>query len=570
MAQRHTLLVIFVLIIAGISFGLTWPWLFNLAGDAQVHLAVAEQFSRGHPFQYNFSGGTVIASTSPFWTILLTLGFTLVGASTPLLLKVICVIAWLGASYLLYRVGREVWRLPTVARLAMLGWWLTSTTIVSNALAGMENILSALQLLLIYFLSVKWHRRLSDRRSLILGLIWGWAILTRPDGGLFGGIVIGLLLVSEISSQPPLQLAARLKQLGFLIIAALVITVPWYIYQYQLTGKLVTDSSIARLYTGRQGSLPIVDGILYFYPKALVSLGTAFLPLMAGAVTLAGIYALGPLRNRPARKHLFLDHYPQISAALVVASGLVFYSFIVGAESFGRYFLPIFPFLFLCGTLGLQRIDEYVQRKLRIGFPVLMALVTLFMLATSGLDYYRRVIIGQFDSSPILNVIYGPANIQYFSYNLRDLIEAPALRAQHTAELRQALGLTARQPFRIAVTEVQLRYFLDESVTVLSLDGRTSAAILDYFNPSTGLPDFGRYFNATQPDFVHVAQWCTVGGWLSNLPSSAIQQNLICEWQMKVSHMKIGETFDWNEHTIVYAAPNIVRIEWSSAQRLTP
>src|SRR3972149_4107004 len=159
MIHRRTFALIFLLIIALISFGLTWPWLFNLAGDAQVHLAVAEQFSRGHPFQYNPSGETVTASTSPFWTIILTLCFTLAGASAPLLLKIICVIVWAGTGYLLYRVAREVWCVSSVALLAMLGWWLTSTTIISNALAGMENILSALQLLLIYYLVVKWRGR---------------------------------------------------------------------------------------------------------------------------------------------------------------------------------------------------------------------------------------------------------------------------------------------------------------------------------------------------------------------------------------------------------------------------
>jgi Fe-S cluster assembly ATP-binding protein len=36
------------------------------------------------------------------------------------------------------------------------------------------------------------------------------------------------------------------------------------------------------------------------------------------------------------------------------------------------------------------------------------------------------------------------------------------------------------------------------------LDGRTSANILDYYNITTGIPDFARYFAAIQPDFVHV------------------------------------------------------------------
>jgi hypothetical protein len=31
--------------------GLAAPFLLNLAGDAQVHLAIAENFVRGRPFQ---------------------------------------------------------------------------------------------------------------------------------------------------------------------------------------------------------------------------------------------------------------------------------------------------------------------------------------------------------------------------------------------------------------------------------------------------------------------------------------------------------------------------------------
>ena len=61
------------------------PFLLNLAGDAQVHLAFAENFARGMPFQFNAGGETVVASTSPFWTILLALFFKVTGTWTPLL-----------------------------------------------------------------------------------------------------------------------------------------------------------------------------------------------------------------------------------------------------------------------------------------------------------------------------------------------------------------------------------------------------------------------------------------------------------------------------------------------------
>ena len=41
------------------------PFWLTLAGDAQVHLAIAEQFAAGQPFRYNPGGELVVASTSP-------------------------------------------------------------------------------------------------------------------------------------------------------------------------------------------------------------------------------------------------------------------------------------------------------------------------------------------------------------------------------------------------------------------------------------------------------------------------------------------------------------------------
>src|SRR5690606_26297758 len=121
-----------------------------------------------------------------------------------------------------------------------------------------------------------------------------------------------------------------------------------------------------------------------------------------------------------------------------------------------------------------------------------------------------------------------PANRQYYSPNLPLLIAAPEERPRQTEALLRALGVAEAENISIAVTEVQLRYFLDERVEVLSLDGRTSADILTYTDPLTGVPDFERYFLATRPDFVHANQWCAVGGWLAGVFTLAIETNLVC------------------------------------------
>lgn len=563
MKAKHYRLALFAITLITLLF--VWPWLFNLAGDAQVHLAIAEQLSQGRPFQYNPSSEVVSASTSPFWTLMLALFFSLAGTYAPLLLKVAVVIIWASTGYLLYRTAYDLWRFQGYLLLAAVGWWLTNTTAISNGLAGMENILSALQLLLVYYLSTKWWRQWSYRKSLGMGFILGWSILTRPEGGMLCAIVIAFSFTAErlLKSNERPRFARWTKLLCSLVFATLIVISPWYIYQYQMTGKLVSDSSIARLYTGRQGSVAILSGIIYFHPKALISLGTAFLPITLGTA-IATIDLGVRILRKGHRRDTLLNEYPRALALLIPIIGFGFYSFIVGAESFGRYFLPIFPFLLLNGIAGLHYLARFLRQRRYLRGSVIFILATVFLLAVSSADHYRRVVSGRFDSGPVLNVIYGPANLQYFSYNLCDIVEAPQKRTQHAAELRHALGEKTNRPISFAVTEVQLRYFLDESVSVLSLDGRASATILDYYNPSNGVPDFESYFTATHPDFVHVAQWCSVGGWLARVSETEISDNLVCEWENRVSQMQIGESFDWNGRPVLYAAPDIVQILWSS------
>jgi hypothetical protein len=563
MKVKYHPLILFAITLIALLF--VWPWLFNLAGDAQVHLAIAEQLSQGYPFQYNPSGEIVNASTSPFWTLMLALFFSLAGAYAPLLLKVAAVIIWASTGYLLYRTAYDLWHFQGYLLLAAVGWWLTNTTVISNGLAGMENILSALQLLLVYYLSTKWWRQWNYLKSLAMGFILGWSILTRPEGGMFCAIVIAFSLTIEmlLKDNERLRFAQWAKLLCSLIFATLIVISPWYIYQYQMTGKLVSDSSIARLYAGRQGSVSILSGIIYFHPKALISLGTAFLPVTSGTAIATIVCGMKMLRKEH-RKDILLKEYPRALAILIPIIGFGFYSFVVGAESFGRYFLPILPFLLLSGVTGLHYLARFLRQRRYLRGSVIFILATVFLLAVSGVDHYRRVVSGQFDSGPVLNVIYGPANLQYFSYNLRDITKAPNKRAQHTAELRRALGETTDKPIRFAVTEVQLRYFLDESVSVLSLDGRASATVLEYYDPNSGVPDFESYFIATHPDFVHVAQWCSVGGWLARISETEIQDNLVCEWKNRIGQMQIGESFDWNGQPVLYVAPDIVQIVWAS------
>jgi hypothetical protein len=143
------------------------------------------------------------------------------------------------------------------------------------------------------------------------------------------------------------------------------------------------------------------------------------------------------------------------------------------------------------------------------------------------------------------------------------LVAAPAKRSAQTDAFLHEMGAPADAPVSIAVTEVQLRYFLDERVTVLSLDGRTSAEILTYTDPVSGVPDFERYFQDTRPDYVHAKQWCEVGGWLARVLPADIEENLICEWERRAETMAMGDSFDWQGRRVTLVAPEVLHIDWS-------
>lgn len=549
------------LLLAGlVVFLVAAPFALNLAGDAQVHLAIAENFVRGLPFRYNPAGEIVVASTSPFWTMMLALFYRLAGDWTPALLAAVAVIFWLSAGYMLYRAGRDLWNFNGLALWAVVLIWLGHTTLVANALGGLENIAAALQLLLLYRL-VAGQDPLTRRRAAATGLVLGWALLTRPDGGLFALILVALVALRWLAVSP-IGWRPVVARLGLIALVAAAVLLPWFFFQYGVTGRVLTDSSVARLYNGRMGALAVIPGVLYFHPKAFISLATAFLPLALGFLVTAGDLASRFWRATGARMALYEAKFPQVVAVLLVLAGFLFYTFVVGAEAFGRYFLPLFPFLILAGVAGWLQLYEWLvargRRPVALG---LVILAVLFLVGTSALDFYRRLGPGRFAAGSALEVIEGPANLRYYSANVPQLVAAPRFRPAATEEFLADLGASGA-PVTIAVTEVQLRYFLDDRVEVLSLDGRTSAGILEYVDPATGVPDFARYFLAARPDYVHAAQWCAVGGWLASVFSSNIADNLVCQWEQRAAAMQPGDSFQWQGRPVRLVAPAIFHIEW--------
>jgi len=286
---------------------------------------------------------------------------------------------------------------------------------------------------------------------------------------------------------------------------------------------------------------------LYFHPKTLLNLFTAYLPLTVGLSVLPFM----PIRSDARVSQNSVRRLQMIVAFSVVLVAVLFFTFIVGAGHFGRYLLPTFPFLFIGGAAGLTALHQ----RLRNRNPLIAGLIVLgivaFFIVVNGADWKRR--IGR--------------NEQYVS-NLSIVLRAPRARSQTTAELLARVGANGPGPFHFAVTEVQLRYYVDKRIVVHSLDGRTSAHILDFTDRRTGLPDFGRYFEMIKPDYVELGQWCQWGGFglFARLRGDIqMSPNLICDWTTRSAGMKPGDSFDWLGRTVYMTQAGYLGIRgWST------
>ena len=528
-------------------FAFLIPFFMNIAGDAQVHLAIAESFVKGYPFRYNQNGPIVVASTSPFWTLTLILFFSIFGYLTPVALKILTFLLWITTVYLLYKIARDIYKLSNLMLLFLMAVYATCTAVVVNALGGLENILSSVQLLLLYLVSIKLLQNFKWKRTVIAGLLLGWTVLTRPDAGLLGMAIILLLFASKAvscykSRNVILQLLLKLILVGF---AAIAVCIPWYVYQYHITGSLITDSSFARLYAGRRGSFELIKGCLYFHPKAMVTIATVFFPVFIGFIIASAEIILRFKKSSIEFAEKIRGFYAEICVILLLICGLFFYSFVVGADHFGRYFLPVFPFFFVFGFKGQQLIYDWVSAKNKRLAWVCLIIIMGFLFLGNGLDYYRRIV-----------------KHHQFNYDLFAVVKAPLGRQDYTDNYLKKLALPLNSNIKIAVMEVQLRYFVDDRVTVESLDGRTSNKILDYIDKNSGIPDFARYLEDEKPTYVELGQWCGPADWMSLIFPIRYRPNLMCQWQNKVRQMEIGQSFNWKDRQVKYVAPGKVRIEW--------
>lgn len=321
------------------------------------------------------------ASTSPLYTIVLALGYTLgvpFGIWTHALGAISLAVTGIVGSRLAARLDPESRRAPLITGLALVLAW----HLIWAAASGMETmIFSCLTLVLI---ALSWREIGSRtetsslvRRAAVFGVVSGLLVLARPDGILLVGLIGGVMLVSR-----PQGSLSRIMVFGAVAALCFFLTLsPYLLYNLNVTGGLLPTTSAAKQAYAR----PLFElGFLW-------RLWQMILPLLAGGqiALLPGMIVFVVLLIRKRRHPLYW------LLVLWGAGEIALYAaWLPLPFQHGRYVIPALPALIVAGALGTIQLVRMSRRHTlpRIVTTVLaMSAVIIYVvfLFGFGLSAYR-------------------------------------------------------------------------------------------------------------------------------------------------------------------------------------
>jgi arabinofuranosyltransferase len=365
---------------------LGWSYGYGSLGfpldDAWIHQTYARNLAYTGQLSY-VPGQPSAGSTSPLWTILLSIGYLLRLDYRPWTYFLgavgLALTAWT-AYRLSHRLfADQPWAAPLTGLFCALEWHLTWA-----AFSGMETILFTWLTLLTMSLQLAiCSSPFAIRHSLfaIAGIVAGLLTLTRPEGVLLAGLM-GLALLWRTWREARWQ--GVLAVAGYGLAFAVVIS-PWLAFNLYVSGQPFPNTFYAK-----QAEYRIVLSLPLWTRLARV-----LLPTVAGAqfLLLPGFLcaAFRALRSATCNTH----HAPRaVSLPLLwwLVTVLVYALRLPVNYQHGRYLIPTIPVLVIFGswgTLSLLRLDsrQIIARALSRAVSI-AALVLLLIFWIIGARAY--------------------------------------------------------------------------------------------------------------------------------------------------------------------------------------
>ncbi|MBN1217601.1 MAG: hypothetical protein JXM69_01630 [Anaerolineae bacterium] len=198
-----------------------------LNDDSFITLTYAKNLVSGNGFVYNHPPAT-LGTTTPLFTILTALfaiilpGFSVIDTAI-----ILSVVSWIGTGLVLYMMGNHLGLHP----LASTAVAIVPLTIVNGTwlwFVGMEIWLFQFLLVLSFYLSL-------TNRPALAGMIVGLLFLTRGEGVLVGGILVGYYLLTE-----------RKLPKSFIVAGMAVFSI-WAIYAFIIFSTILPNTLAAKI-----------------------------------------------------------------------------------------------------------------------------------------------------------------------------------------------------------------------------------------------------------------------------------------------------------------------------------
>jgi len=306
--------------------------------DAWIHLTYARNLAQHGRFAYFPSDPTTAGSTSPLYTMLLSLGFLVTSHEKALsyVLGLICHGAFLVALALWAqtRLRSAAWTALAVLLVALDG------RVGILAVAGMETSLFLLLVALAFLARIR-------RRPQFLGVAVGLAVWARPEGLILAGVLAldGLLARAAgraapgSDPEPPLDWRRAAIPAGLLVLG-------WCAFN-RLLGESFLPNTVAAKTTYYQ---PNPRGAFLRQVVAAFTGGgwIVLFPLAVGGIVREGV--------RLARRRA---GFLRAEAGWVLGLPLAFVLYLPFAHRFDRYLVPALPAL---GLLGIAAARDLARR----------------------------------------------------------------------------------------------------------------------------------------------------------------------------------------------------------------
>ena len=221
-----------------------------LADDFFYYLGVSESISKG--LGPVFSAGDMTNGFHPLFVIIQVPLFWLTNSNIlPINLSLIILSIFFSATaYFLFKIVSM--KFGEEAGLFASFFWLFNPILIFTALMGTEVAIYVFFISAVFYYYLKYRDSLKIKNALIIGILLGLTILSRTEGVI---LLVTLLIDQFIHKKcwkKPKKIKPFLKFSFFLTTPSVIITLPWFLWNYLTFGTIIQSSAKIKYLMGHK------------------------------------------------------------------------------------------------------------------------------------------------------------------------------------------------------------------------------------------------------------------------------------------------------------------------------